>query len=227
MNTPATAASEHSLVGSLRPGDESHAIGSPERFRASTTAQVIVELVPDPPQRTREHLYALPGHEIATPTPTELREQQLGLLYELVKQADCEWPSTDIYDAARKRRAERGEKWPAPSQLHHAYGSWAKACAAAQRLWEHGTRARVGHSLQHAHFQYGRYQRKHVIAAIHRFRLKLGHWPTQWEYEEWSRLQRRAARLTGQPDPKLPTLPRIVKLRGSWERTLIEAVEQW
>jgi hypothetical protein len=231
MNTPAVVASAHlepeRVPTPAASSNDAQRSSQPERFRASTAAQVIAEFVPDLPQRTREDLYALLGHELAAPTPAELREQQLGLLYELVKNAGGDWPNTDVYDAERKRRAERDEKWPAPSQLHRGYGSWAKACAAAQRLWEQGTHGRVPHTLQHAHFHYGRYQRKHVIAAIQRFRVALGHWPTQWEYEEWSRLQRRAARHTGQPDPKLPTPPRIVKLYGSWDRALVEAVEGW
>lgn len=160
------------------------------------------------------------------PTSAELREAQLGLLWELVDQGGGQWPSPDEYAAERERRAALGQHWPTLDQLKNNWGDFTRACRQAWRLWENGTEARVAHSLAHAQFDQPKYQRYHVIEAIHDFRSGLGFWPTQWEYDDWAVCERQTMRLTGGNAPR-PGLPRIRELFTDWSRALEIAVRAW
>jgi hypothetical protein len=197
------------------------------RIRVASASEVLRALVPWMPLELRREFFAVLSYELAVERPSDLRERRIGLLYELIDAADGDWPGADAYMAARRRRARLGERWPTASQLQSDYLAWEKACMAAWRLWEHDIAARVPHGYHHAHVPKPKLTRRHAVAALHRFRRTFGFWPTQWEYERWAR------RLTGRPDPGLPTLTRISGtvakpgLFGSWERALLVAVRRW
>ena len=227
MTPTALLASPPAVVG--LPADHAEA----SRIRVAVASEVVRALVPYMPTELRRELFALLSHDLAVDRPTELREQHIGLLYELIDASEGEWPGTDAYTAARRERASHGERWPTASQLQKDYLSWEKACTAAWRLWKDDIAARVPNSYRHAAFDQPPLTRKHAVAAIHRYRRTFGHWPTQWEYERWARAMRRSARLTGRPSPQLPTPTRISGtvakpgLFGSWERAFLVAVRRW
>lgn len=175
------------------------------------------------------HVGASPSPIIAGGRNSHKRRTELrgSCHYELIEGSGGETPRVAEYETERLSPARAGEKWPTPSQLSAAYGSWLHACCAAFRLWAEGSHARVAHTNRHAVRDYALYRRQHVVEAIHRFRVRFGHWPTQWEYQEWSRLRRRVARLTGQPDPRLPMLQRISELCSSWDRAVALAIRAW
>jgi hypothetical protein len=205
-----------------------------ESVRASNSTQFVIALVRHKkgtggyalPEPTRRALFELLSSSVGAPTATELRERQLGLLWELIDRNAGHWPGPDAYAAERDARVAAGQRWPDLNQLKQTWGGFEKACRQAWRMWENGTEARVAHSREHAQLDQPRYQRQHVIDAIHDFRSGRGFWPTQWEYEEWARYERRTMRLTGEAAPR-PTLPRIRKLFTSWDRALEVSVRAW
>jgi len=205
-----------------------------ETVRPSNTAQFVIALVRRRvtpggfalPEATRRALFELLSSSVAAPTAAELRERQLGLLWELIDARQGHWPGADDYAAEQQRRAAIGQQWPTAEQLKATWGGFEKACRQAWRLWEDGTHARVAHNLDHARLDHALYQREHVVGAIHDYRQQRGYWPTQWEYDEWARYERKTMRLTGEDAPR-PSLPRIRKLFGSWDRALEVAVRAW
>lgn len=202
--------------------------------RSSASAQFVIALVRRNngpggyalPEATRRALFELLSNSVAAPSPAELRERQLGLLWELIDHAGGHWPDPDDYATEQTHRAELGQRWPTLDQLKEVWGDFEKACRQAWRLWENGTEARVAHSREHARLDQAQYQRHDVVEAIHDFRSTRGFWPTQWEYEDWARYERRTMRLTGEEDPR-PTPSRIRELFTSWDRALEVAVRAW
>jgi hypothetical protein len=205
-----------------------------ESVRSSDSAQFVIALVRRKeavggfavPEASRRALLALLSDSVGAPSQAELRERQLGLLWELIDRRAGHWPSADDYAAEQEDRAALGQRWPTLDQLREGWGGFEKACRQAWRMWENGTDARVPHTRAHARLDQPVYQRHHVIEALHDFRSERGFWPTQWEYEEWARCERRTMRLTGENDPR-PGLARIRELFTSWDRALEVAVRAW
>ena len=189
---------------------------------ASEVAQVIASLVPFLPNEAASDLRRLLGHDLSAPTTGELREARLGLLVTLIAQGTGEVPSTAVYDEAREQEATRGYDWPSHSGLIRAYGHWLKAVRAAMRLYFDGGKARVKASGQNSRWSTA-YSQPEILDAIKRCRGALDNWPTQWEYEEWARLARMAARAAGLPDPRVPVLGPIRTQFGSWDKALAAA----
>jgi hypothetical protein len=148
------------------------------------------------------------------------------LLRELIDARGGHWPSADECVAEQLARAAIGQLWPDLEQLAGAWGGFEKACQQAWRLWEQGTAARVAHTREHARFDQSRYQREHVIEAMHDLRSTRRFWPTQWEYDDWARCERRTMRLTGENAPR-PSLTRIRELFTCWDRALEIAIRAW
>lgn len=204
-----------------------------EDVRSSGSAQFVVALARRTgpggyglPEVTRRALYELLSHSVGAPTPAELRERRLGLLWELVDAGAGRWPSADDYAAAQHEREARGQRWPTLDELKTGWGDFEKACRQAWRLWEVGTQARVANGTEHARLDQAVLQRRDVIEALHDFRAERRFWPSQWEYEEWARYERRTMRLTGSDRPR-PGLERIRDLFTSWDRALEIAVRAW
>jgi len=205
-----------------------------ESVRSSDSAQFVVALVRRRygaggyalSETTRRALFELLSGSVGAPSRAELRERQLGLLWELIDHENGRWPSVDDYADEQTERAAVGQQWPTVQQLRDGWGSFEKACRQAWRMWENGSDARVPHTLAHARLDQPLYQRHHVIEAIHDFRAERGFWPTQWEYDEWARYERRTMRLTGEAHPR-PSLSRIRDLFTSWDRALEVSVRAW
>jgi hypothetical protein len=181
---------------------------------ASEVAQALAGLVLALPEQTVTDLHGLLAHTVAAPSPAQIRESRVGLLLTLVADSPGEVPTVERYETERKRREGSGENWPAHSTLIRAYGHWLAAVRAAMRLQRDGGRARVPRSHHHARLRTG-YTREQVMGALRTCADALGSWPTEWEYEEWARLRREAARLAGLPEPTLPVLKPIRTLFGS------------
>lgn len=205
-----------------------------ETVRSSDSTQFVIALVRQQkgpggyaiPEASRRALLALLSDSVGAPSPAELRERQLGLLWELIDRRNGRWPDPDDYATDQQDRAALGQQWPTLDQLRQGWGGFEKACRQAWRMWEQGTEARVAHTREHARLDQPVYQRYHVIEAIHDFRSHRRFWPTQWEYEEWARCERRTMRLTGENAPR-PGLKRIRELFTSWDRALEVAVRVW
>jgi hypothetical protein len=188
----------------------------------SELARALAELVARMPTDERRAIARLLAHSLAAPSRAMLREDVLGLLAELCRHG--EKITVQQYEAARAERAAHGQSWPSHATLMRRYGRdsddhgarWRKALQAAQRLVWLGAAARVPASYRHAPAS-AAYTRGQVTLAIRRFAWSHnGVFPTQWEYEEWVRLQR----LHATEDPRLPGIEQIAKLFGSWDRAV-------
>jgi hypothetical protein len=60
-----------------------------------------------------------------------------------------------------------------------------------------------------------------VISGLLRAQADLGAWPSQWEWELWSRIERRLA--PHDKDPRLPTLQRIAAAFGDYQNAVVAA----
>jgi hypothetical protein len=195
---------------------------------ATETAQALATVVSSSawPQEAVRDLARLLGHGLASPTPAQLREARLGLLIELVSVGTGEFIDTDTYDTARERRVATGEECPTASGLARAYGHWLIAVRAAMRFWFIGGSARV--PADHSHVPAGpAYTPAEAIEALNvaceDLRCEV---ITEWEYEEWRRLRRTAARHAGTPLPRFPSMTPIRKHFGGFDQALRQARAQ-
>ena len=177
-------------------------------------AFVLVDLVGDHrafPDDAARDLHRLLGHRLACPATGVMRYDRLQLLLRMLLDAAVV-PTFDEYET-RRQADESGA--PAASTLVNAYGHWLSACNAATRFLGN-TSAQVAHTHRHAG-HYVPYVPREVIDAIARFHDLFGTWPTKWEYNEWGRLERRAARHTGAPDPRIPSMGQVAKAFGTYD----------
>ncbi|MEJ7783462.1 MAG: hypothetical protein WKF96_01580 [Solirubrobacteraceae bacterium] len=185
--------------------------------QATDVAFVLVDLVGDHrafPDDAAQDLHRLLGHRLASPPTGVMRYDRLQLLLRMLLDAAVV-PTFDEYEA--RRRADRSDA-PAASTLVNAYGHWLSACDAAVRFLGN-TSAHVAHTHRHAR-AYVPYVPREVVDAIARFHDRFGTWPTKWEYNEWGRLERQAARHTGAPDPRIPSMGQVAKAYGTYDRAV-------
>lgn len=198
---------------------------------ADEVAWAIAAIVPELPQETAADLQRLLRHSITAPRPSELREARLGLLIDLVSDGSGEVPSSDDYNRVRGEREEIGQTWPAHTTLIRAYGGhWLAAVRAAMRVAYSDTAINVAASPGYFGSRLA-YSRDEVAAAIASCWRNLGldpdgPGPTQEEYLEWAGLTRRARRLAGKPDPRLPGSSAVRRLCGNWGRAVALATSQ-
>lgn len=195
---------------------------------ASETAGTIARLVRHLDTGSLEQLGEMLRSDITRTSPARDREATLGLLCELLcSNVD---PTVENYEAARAERAGRGEQWPSPPTLRDRYrGTWLHVVAQAIRQVERGTGARVKsdhRGLSDAPSRQRAYTRDEVMWALVRCQRTVGHWPTEDEFSEWCRLERRVQRLTGQDRQRTP-VPKVVRtLFGSYAR-LLKVTQRW
>lgn len=186
---------------------------------ASEAAQLLAALVEDPaavPAGSAAELHRLLSSSLARPAPAARRFDRLALLAGLIAERDGLLPTTREYDTARN---ERSGDAPAASTLIAAYGHWQRALRAAARAL--GPRA---HTPPRPHPDGARgYTARECAAAIARFQRRFATWPSQWEYEQWARWSREAARRCAAPDPRLPATPAIRLRFGTFDRALAAA----
>lgn len=195
---------------------------------ASETAQAVARLVRHLDTDSLEQLGQMLRSDLARLSPARDREANLGLLCELLTNGVD--PTVENYEAARAQLAPEGEAWPSPSKLREVYrGRWLHVIRQAARVVEGGTAARVKsdhRGLSIAPVSQKAYTRDEVMWAVARCRRLLGHWPTEDEFAEWCRLERRLARVTGQQRQRTP-VPKVVRnLFGSYSR-LLQSTKRW
>ena len=180
-------------------------------------AFVLVDLVGDHrafPDDAARDLHRLLGHRLACPPTAVLRYDRLQLLLRMLLEAAV-LPTFDEYEA---RRLADASDAPAASTLVNAFGHWLSACDAATRFLGNAS-AQVAHTHRHSG-TYVPYVPREVIDAITRFHDRFGMWPTKWEYNEWGRLERQAARHTGVRDPRIPSMGQVAKAFGTYDRAV-------
>lgn len=198
---------------------------------ATEAAQLIAALVPALPMDDARDLARLLGHQIAAPSRASIREARLGLLIELISlQGDFTLPSEDNYTDLRAERAASGEDWPTSRTLVSAFGHWLKAGdAAVNHVRGHnanGQRIRVAASNKHCR-RHTPYSRQDVMDDIKRARLALGYWPSEWEYEEFTRVTRRLARKYSEPKHRITGIKQVRTWFGDYPRAVQASRRFW
>jgi hypothetical protein len=190
---------------------------------ASETAQAIGRIVRHLDGAALEDLAATLRSQIARLSPARDREAKLGLLCEMILTGE---ESVEAYERHRALRRDDGEEWPSPKELRETYrGHWLHVVEQARKHVERGAAGRVksDHRLIQPH---PAYTRDEVMWAVHRCRAAIGHWPTEWEFAEWCRLERRLQRTTGRSGQRAP-VPKVVRnIFGSYAR-LRRCAERW
>jgi hypothetical protein len=179
--------------------------------------RVIRDILPGVNDSTLKELRSLVAYSLAAPSSSELREQRLGLLVEIVAAGPARIPLGEEYESERASRMESGEEWPSRSQLSRAYGSWLLAVSAAMEL-DRPRGDTLPPSYQARPVSGRRHTRQDAIRAIVRCRDEIGIWPTQSDYLQWRRILRHTGRLYGPREPRLPDTKVLRRLFGSWTR---------
>jgi hypothetical protein len=175
---------------------------------SSEAVRVIRDIPPGVSEQTLVELRSLVAYSLAVPSPSELREQRLGLLIEMIARAPARIPLGEAYENERAGRIASGEELPSAltlrSQLSRAYGSWLLAVSAAIEL-NRPSGDTPPPSYQARPVSGRRYTREDVILAIVRCQDEIGAWPTQSHYLQWRRILRHTGRLYGPGEPGCPT----------------------
>lgn len=147
--------------------------------------------------------------------PAEARQQALGALMEL-RVSLGRRPQRREYDALRPLGS------PLSRTLSERFGSWARACRAAEtesalaagetpmrplRAWPNPTRTRR---------RPPNYTREEVIAAVIECWKAIGRLPSSNAYYDWVRLRRRHARQNRSTPPRLPTQHSVERHFKGW-----------
>jgi hypothetical protein len=194
----------------------------PIQLDVSELARGLAQLVPTLASSDRAQLACLVGTTVAAPSAGLIRLARLGLLIHILGRLAGELIDVPTYEAERVNRARANEVWPAATTLIRLFGTWFRVQVAAIDLAFRGTRSRRPSSLQHTGSRPG-YSPTEVREVLIEVRRVLGAWPLSGEYFEYRRLRRRAARLTGSPEPRLPSMKPLTRLYGGYEQALRDA----
>jgi hypothetical protein len=179
------------------------------------TAKVIREILPGVQENTLHELRTLIAQSLAIPLPSELRDQPLGLLIQMVACTPARIPLAEEYETERAQRAVDGEEWPSRIELNEAHGSWLGAVSAATK--PDGHRRHVQSLSREARTAAGPpYTRRDALLAIARCKSEIGAWPTQSDYLRWRHIVRHASRLHGLDEPRLPDAKQLRRLYANW-----------
>jgi hypothetical protein len=198
--------------------------------QASEVAQAWAQLVVDTkafPTEAAKELMRLLGHSLAAKSAGERRQARLGLLIELVSTGSRgEYVTTTAYGQARRARMiagdiAAGEDWPDASNLIRAYGHWLAAIKAASAFWFDGGAARVADSYRHG-TRYRRYEPQEITSALLRYRQEHGQWPTECDWDDYSRIRRQLSRRAGK-EPRVPNREAIARAYGTFDAALSAA----
>ncbi len=188
---------------------------------ADEAARVLVAMLPYVERVAVAELHALLSHHLAEHRPVGDRERRLGLLCDLIDQGTL--PSASAYTEAREREAAEGRNWPAQSSLTEAFGSYERALSTAVRYSERRAGGRgAGAPVHHDRRWTKTYTRQEIIEAIRRCRddLALASWPGSTVFFSYADAGRRAARLTGGDDPRLPTRKQLRRCFESYAQAV-------
>jgi hypothetical protein len=214
------------------PADPSEILGeapvrSTLRLRPTETAAAIAAMTVELPDAVGEALRDLLSHHLAVPPASFLREARLGLVAQMVRHGEIVTHAE--YEEERVNRKLLGEEWDSAETLAKAFGGWLRVLTATLHFYYGHGRAPAETGAQS--FAAPKACSKiETVRALQKAHGLLDDWPTQWEYQEWRLLVRRAARMRGgydqngdARDPRLPDLPRIRYLFGSFDAAVNEA----
>jgi hypothetical protein len=132
-----------------------------------------------------------------------------------------EYITVPVYEQARLERQKLSEQWPDGASLCRAYGHWLAVNRAACRFWFGGSSQRVASSHHHAQPQ-ASYQPAEIVSGFIKFFREHGVWPTEWEWGEYTAVQRLLGRRAGK-QVRLAGAKQIRKAFGSFDRALEQA----
>ncbi|HXB66421.1 MAG TPA: hypothetical protein VNV42_16270 [Solirubrobacteraceae bacterium] len=187
------------------------------------TATVIRRILPNLQENTLRELRALIAQSLAIPLPSELQDQPLGLLIQMVACTQARIPLAEEYETERVQRAVDGEEWPSRLQLDETYGSWLGAVSAAAKPGGPRRCAQSPSRDEACPAADSRCTRRDALLAIARCKSEIGSWPTQSDYLRWRGIVRHASGLQGLNEPRLPDARQLRRLYGSWPRARAEA----
>lgn len=184
----------------------------------SSDARLIAGLALSLEEDVAFQIYEAISHLTAAPIPAVLRGAKLGLVIDLIRQGNGEFPGYQRYDELRARRErELGEKWPSSTTLCEVYYGWYYVVRAAMEI--HLGRGNVQRNPKLNTFENETYSRLEIDRSIVKCRDEIGFWPTQWEYSDWSYLARQIAWDTGK-EIRLPGLSQIRIKCGSFDEVV-------
>lgn len=153
------------------------------------------------------------------PDPGRKRENQLGLLIELLWRDPAATLTSRRYAAEQKHRAAAGQKWPSVRQLCEAYGEWMRAVEVARRILSDNRRGAADHA-RHYPAKSKNYTRGDVLREIRRARDYFGRMPEYHEYKRLRDLEYERMRATGAGLREIPSIRTIEKHCGTWDRAV-------
>jgi hypothetical protein len=194
----------------------------PITVEVSELARGLAQLVASPAPSARVQLARLVGTTVTAPSVGLIRRARLGLLIDILGRLQGELIDVPTYEDERGHRRLTGEVWPAATTLIRLFGTWYRAQVAAMHLAFDGTAARRPSSLAHTGSRPS-YTQAEIREVLIEVRCVLGVWPLSEEYFEYRRLRRRAARLTGSAEPRLPSKKPINRVYGGYDQALRDA----
>lgn len=188
----------------------------------SDLARGLAQLVPTLASVDRAQLARLVGTTVAGPSAGLIRLARLGLLIDILGRLSGELIDVATYEEERASRRRGGEVWPAATTLIRLFATWYRVQVAAIDLAFRGTKARRPSSLDHTGSRPA-YTPAEIREVLIETRRVLGVWPLSGEYFDYRRLRRWAARLTGSPEPRLPSMKPINHHYGGYDQALRDA----
>ena len=194
----------------------------PITVEVSELARGLAQLVPTLASSDRAQLARLVGTTVAAPSAGLIRRARLGLLIDILGRLGGELIDVATYEEERASRRRGGEVWPAATTLIRLFATWHRVQIAAIDLAFRGTKARRASSLEHTGSR-AAYTPAEIRELLIETRRVLDVWPLSGEYFEYRRLRRRAARFTGSPEPRLPSMTPINRHYGGYDQALRDA----
>jgi hypothetical protein len=155
-----------------------------------------------------------------TPTAAERRVAELGFLAELMSEAHQRWSPELLPQLGDPRRIDRSTYdelqpveapgTPSSKRLVERYGSWMKACRAADGLLTDGRQHGPGlpwRNVNRGRPRTPKYTREEINAAIRRCARELNRIPGANDYATWVTAKKAKQRANGGNSPHLPAAP--------------------
>jgi alkylated DNA repair dioxygenase AlkB len=152
----------------------------------------------------------------------EERRSSLGYLSEILPEPQGQrvWVPRKRYEESKPEGALTSET------LVKRHGSWAEACQAAAALKGSDLGRRPWSNPARGRRQPRKYTAEEVLRAVKKCAVSLGRFPTSRIYYDWVSRERRRARESGAPPPRLPLQASVERHFPGWG-ALIQAYREW
>jgi hypothetical protein len=176
------------------------------------------------PDELVDDLMFLVEHEIChrENSTATLRLGHLRLLFELAETTTDGFIRRASYDASNAVATVAGRSYPDASTLGRYYGGWLHAVAAAVDWLTRGGRAKIKVDKDACYF-HDAYDVQAIRGALLMCRLDIGDWPTEGDWELWTRLERRLSA----KDPRRPGIKQIRAAYGSFAAAVEDTREAY